>query len=176
MTINRASTAFVRAPSVEMSTWYKGILISSLVTEKDTCGAFEIVLSTQKQGTEPPPHVHDREDEFFYVLDGAIDVYVGHECLHATGGECAFLPRRKPHAFKIRTPEVRMLVMITPGGFLNATASMAMPAQELVIPPDDGLNYATMNLDETMRIFDRYGVRLLRPEEIARDIPAFPFD
>jgi hypothetical protein len=35
---------FKRAPSVEMSTWYKGILTSNLATERDTGGAFEFVL------------------------------------------------------------------------------------------------------------------------------------
>jgi quercetin dioxygenase-like cupin family protein len=70
MTAEATFKAFKRAPSVEMSTWYKGILISNLATEQDTGGAFELVVTRMKKGTEPPPHVHEREDEMFYVLEG----------------------------------------------------------------------------------------------------------
>ena len=174
MTEEASITAFRRAPSIEMSTWYKGILISNLVTEQDTGGAFELVVSKITKGTEPPPHVHEREDEMFYILDGTIDVFVGNECLRAVVGECVFLPRRHAHAFKIQSAEIHMLVFMTPGGFMNATATMAIPAQCLDIPPDDGFTYATVDLGETIRTFDSYGVAFLSPSEIAAMIPAFP--
>jgi len=67
-----------------------------------------------------------------------------------------------------------MLVLITPGGFMNAVKKMAAPAEELEIPSDDALTYSTANLEETTRIFEKYGVRLLAREEIAHKIPAFP--
>ncbi len=174
MIIDATIKAFKRAPSVEMSTWYKGILISNLATEQDTGGAFEFVVTKMRKGTEPPPHVHEREDEMFYVLEGMLDVYVGDECFQATAGECIFLPKHQAHAFQIRSSEVHMLVLMTPGGFMNATATMAIPAQSLEIPPDDGITYATVNLVETIKIFDKYGVRFLAPDEIARELPAFP--
>ena len=69
MTADATVKAFKRAPSVEMSTWYKGILISNLATEQDTGGAFEFFVTRMKKGTEPPPHVHEREHEMFYVLE-----------------------------------------------------------------------------------------------------------
>jgi hypothetical protein len=118
--------------------------------------------------------VHEREHEMFSVLEGMIDVYVGDECLRAAAGECVFLPKRKPHAFKIHSPEIHMLVLMTPGGFMNASAKMAIPAQSLIIPPDDGVTYATIDLSETIKVFDKYGVRFLAPDEIARELPAFP--
>ncbi len=166
--------AFKRAPSVKMSTWYKGILISTLATDQDTGGAFEFVVTKMKQGTEPPPHVHEREHEMFYVLDGMLAVYVGGECFHAAAGECVFLPKRQAHAFKIRSSEIHMLVMMAPGGFMNASATMAIPAQSLDIPPDDGITYATVDLGETIKVFAGYGVRFLEPDEIARELSAFP--
>jgi mannose-6-phosphate isomerase-like protein (cupin superfamily) len=95
MTTDATVKAFKRAASVEMSTWYKGILISNLATELDTGGAFEFVVTRMKKGTEPPPHMHEREHEMFYILEGMIDVYVGDECFRAAAGECAFLPKGK---------------------------------------------------------------------------------
>ena len=173
MTSKSTIQAFTRAPTVEMSTWYKGILISNLATEQDTGGVFELVEAKMRKGTEPPPHVHEREDELFYVLDGVLDAYVGDTCLRATAGSCVFLPRRRAHAFKIQSEQIHMLTFMTPGGFMNASASMAIPARSLDIPPEDGVTYATVDLGETIKVFETYGVRMLAPDEIARELPAF---
>jgi mannose-6-phosphate isomerase-like protein (cupin superfamily) len=164
---------FKHALSVEISTWYKGILSTQLATADDTGGAFDLVLSNMRRGTEPPPHIHTREHEFFYVLDGTLDVYVGNNMFHVGPGECAFFPLGRPHAFIVRSPEIRMLVLISPGGFIKSVASMAAPAEKLEIP-SDSITYATADLNETIKIFLKYGVRLLSPEEIAKEMPAFP--
>src|SRR5260370_11550077 len=166
--------AFKRRPTVEMSTWYKGILVPCLAPEKDSGGAFDVVIWRMRSGSEPPTHVHEREHEVFYVLEGELEVYVAGEYFRAGVGECVFLPARKGHAFKIASPEIRMLVMITPGGFLNSISSMAMPARKLDIPRDEALTYATANLEETRKIFERYGVRFLSAEEIALELPQYP--
>ena len=164
---------FKHAPSVAISTWHKGILSTQLATDEDTAGAFDLVLSNMRSGTEPPPHVHAHEHEFFYVLDGKLDAYVGNNVFHLGPGECAFLPVGTPHAFLIMSPDIRMLVLITPGGLMKCIASMAVPAEKLEIP-SDSVTYATADLEETMRIFLKYGVRFLSPEEIADEMPAFP--
>ncbi|HEX4165449.1 MAG TPA: cupin domain-containing protein [Bryobacteraceae bacterium] len=164
---------FKRAPSIAISTWHKGILSTQLATDENTGGAFDLVLSNMRSGTEPPPHVHTREHECFYVLDGELDAYVGNNVFHVGPGECAFLPLGRPHAFIIRSPEIRMLVLITPGGLMKYIASMAVPAEKLEIP-SDSVTYATADLEETMKIFLKHGVRFLSPEEVADEMPAFP--
>ena len=158
MTTDGRLAAFSRAASVELSTWYKGILISNLATEQETGGAFEVAASKMRRGTEPPPHVHEREHELFYVLAGEIDVYVGPDRLRAAAGACVFLPRQQAHAFKIHTAEVHMLVVMTPGGFMRASAAMGVPARSLDVPPDDGVTYATVDLASTIEVFAGYGV------------------
>ena len=164
---------FKHAPSVAISTWHKGILSTQLATDENTGGAFDLVLSHMRSGTEPPAHVHTREHEFFYVLDGKLDVYVGNNVFHVGPGECAFLPVGRPHAFIIRSPEIRMLVLISPGGLMRCIASMGVPAEKLEIPSDT-VTYATADLEETMKIFLKYGLRFLSQEEIAAEMPAFP--
>jgi hypothetical protein len=66
-----------------------------------------------------------------------------------------------------------MLVLITPGGFMKSLALMAAPAEKMEIP-SDLVTYATADLEETMKIFLKHGVRFLSPGEIAEEIPAFP--
>jgi mannose-6-phosphate isomerase-like protein (cupin superfamily) len=164
---------FKHTQTIERSTWYKSILITQLATAEETGGAFDLVLGNMRSGTEPPPHVHTREHEFFYVLDGKLDVYIEDKVFQVGPGECAFLPLGRPHAFLIRSPEIRMLTLITPGGFMKAVAPMAAPAEKLEIP-SDSVTYATTDLEETMKMFLKQGLRFLSPEEIAHEMPAFP--
>ena len=166
-------TPFKHAPTVEISTWYKGILSTQLATDESTGGAFDLVLATMKSGTEPPPHVHTREHELFYVLEGSLDAYVDDLVFHVGPGECVFLPLGRPHAYLIRSPEIRMLTFITPGGFMKVVAPMAAPAEKMEMP-SDSLTYATANLEETMKIFMKHGLSFLSPEEIAQQMPMFP--
>jgi len=63
-----------------------GILTTNLAEEKDTGGAFCLVEAILAPGNEPPPHVHSREDETFYVLEGEFDVYVGEEAFKVERG------------------------------------------------------------------------------------------
>ena len=172
--IGATPKAYKRSPSLENSTWYKGILISQLAGEADNHGAFDLVVSKMRKGTEPPPHVHSREDEFFYVLDGNLSFYTEGQILRVGAGECMFLPKRKPHAFLIQSAEIHVLVLMAPGGFLNAANKMNAPAEKMDLPSEDTLTYATADLTETMKIFEKYGVRLLSPEEIAQQMPQFP--
>ena len=76
-TTSSTLNAFKRAPSLGLSKWYMGCLTTNLAESKDTNGAFCLVEVTLAPGNEPPPHVHSREDELFYVLEGKFDVYVG---------------------------------------------------------------------------------------------------
>jgi mannose-6-phosphate isomerase-like protein (cupin superfamily) len=107
-------TAFKRARSLGLSQWENGNLTTNLAEKKDTNGAFFLVEAMLAPGTEPPPHVHTREDELFYVLEGEFDVYVGKEAFKVKTGECVLLPRFRPHAFVIRSPRLRVLALFTP--------------------------------------------------------------
>ncbi len=51
--------------------------------------------------TEPPLHVHHREDEPWYILDYKMTFHIADEILEATAGCFAFAPRRTPHTFTV---------------------------------------------------------------------------
>ncbi len=126
-----------------------------------------------KKGTELPPHVHDREDELFYMLAGQIKVFADGQVFSVGAGENVFLQKRIPHAYLIESEECHVLALMTPGGFLNAINKMNAPARTMDIPSDMD-TYATADLTETMAIFIKYGVRMLRPDEIVQQLPALP--
>ncbi|RXH57695.1 cupin domain-containing protein [Granulicella sibirica] len=165
--------AYKRSPALDNSTWYKGILISQLAAGPDTNGAFDFAESKMKKGTEPPPHIHDREDELFYILAGELKVFADGQVFTVAAGETVFLPRNIPHAYLIQSDECHVLALITPGGFFTAINKMNAPARAMTIPSDME-TYATADLTDTMAIFTKYGIRMLSPAEIAEQLPAYP--
>jgi quercetin dioxygenase-like cupin family protein len=150
-----------------------GILLTGLAERKDTNGAFSLLEATLAPGNEPPPHVHSCEDELFYVLEGEFDIYVGEEAFNVTQGECVFLPKFSPHGFVIRSHRLSVLILYTPGGVEEAFGKMSSPAQTLE-PPTDALTYSQSDLEQTARRFREYGVQILSPEEVAKQLPLYP--
>ena len=165
--------AFKRTTSLELSKWYMGMLLTNLAETSDTNGAFSLFEATLVPGTEPPPHVHSREDELFYVLEGEFDVYVEKEVFNGKTGECIFLPRFKPHTFVVRSPRLRLLIVFAPAGVEEAFRSMSSPAQNLE-PPIGALTYSDEDMEQTVQRFSARGVRMLAPDEVAHHLPLYP--
>ncbi len=87
MTINPEQMAqYSRRVEVESSVWYLGCLFTVLADARETGGRFGLVESLSPKGTEPPRHVHSREDEAFYLLEGEITFYIGEESYVAVPG------------------------------------------------------------------------------------------
>jgi len=126
--------AYKRSPALTNSTWYKGILFSHMAGTADNNGAFDLIIIKMRRGTEPPPHVHSRDDELFYLLSGEMKVYVDGEVFTVTAGECMFFPRRKPHAFLVTSEEVHYIALLVPGGFLDAVNKISAPAEQMDVP------------------------------------------
>jgi quercetin dioxygenase-like cupin family protein len=165
--------AFRRSTSLERSKWYMGMLLTNLTETPDTNGVFSLFEATLAPGTEPPPHVHSREDELFYVIEGEFDVYVGEEVFNGKTGECIFLPRFKRHAFIIRSPRLRLLILFAPAGVEEAFRSLSSPPQNLN-PPEEALTYSAADLEQTAQRFSTSGVRMLAPDEVAHQLPLYP--
>ena len=167
--------AYKRSPALTNSTWYKGMLVSQMAGTADTDGAFDLAVSRNRRGTEPPPHVHSREDEFLYVLSGELRVYVDGQVFAVTAGECMFLPNRRPHAWLITSDEAHLMLLVVPGGFLDAINKMNAPAERMELPTDaDTVTYADADLTETFKVFEQYGIRFLTANEIRTEMPQYP--
>jgi mannose-6-phosphate isomerase-like protein (cupin superfamily) len=169
-----ALKAYKRSPALSNSKWYKGILTSEMAGTADNNGAFDFNIIKHRRGTEPPPHVHAREDELFYLLSGKMNFYVDGEVFSLTAGECMFLPRRTPHAFRAVSEEIHNLVFLTPGGFFEAINKMNGPAKRMEVPNDADIpTYANSDLTETVELLEKYGVRFLTADEIRSEMPKY---
>jgi quercetin dioxygenase-like cupin family protein len=82
-----------------------------------TGGLFGLVEVSTPQGSGPPPHVHEREDEAFYVLEGSYEVTVGDDRFDAREGGFIFAPRAVPHGYVVRAAPARHLSFVFPSGW-----------------------------------------------------------
>jgi quercetin dioxygenase-like cupin family protein len=115
--------------------WWFAALAVIKATAADTGGQMTIVEVTEPPGAEAPLHVHHREDEGFWILDGSVTLRVGDETIEASAGDYAFGPRDIPHSYKVGASGCRMLFICTPGGFENLVRDMSEPAQARTLPP-----------------------------------------
>src|SRR6516165_1223332 len=86
-----------------------------LATADDTDGKYTLWEAIVPPGGGPPPHVHSREEEGFYVLEGEITITVNGEPVVATAGTFANMPVGTPHSFKNESNKpAKMLVSVAP--------------------------------------------------------------
>jgi mannose-6-phosphate isomerase-like protein (cupin superfamily) len=86
---------------------------------EDTGGQFALVEhEIPPRALAAPTHVHEREDEYSFVLSGRVGVQIGDEVAEAGPGELVAKPRGIPHAFWNAGDEpARLLELISPAGF-----------------------------------------------------------
>ena len=121
--------------SGDHSVWYNGWLMTFLAGAEDTDGQFALMEAVGGRGNVPPPHIHHREDEIFYVLEGEIVVSVGDQTIPGTPGTMIFLPRDVRHSFTIQSEQSRMLILLTPAGFEAWFREFSVPAPTMALPP-----------------------------------------
>lgn len=89
-----------------------------LVSSENSDGAFSLIEVTTPPQAGVPLHIHTREDETFFILEGTIEATCDGKTLTLQKGATAFLPRNIPHSYRNSTNSTaRYLVWITPGGF-----------------------------------------------------------
>ena len=149
------------AGSAGAATWAMGSLFERLVRACDTGGQLGVSVVTQPAGAASPLHVHTREAEAWYVLDGEMTYVAGPETVRMVAGDFIYLPRDVPHAFRVTGGRpARFLALSLPGQLLDLYDEVGGPALERRLP-DGGVP-----ADEIARwgeISARYGIRVVGP-------------
>jgi quercetin dioxygenase-like cupin family protein len=110
---------------------------SILVSGEDTNGAFCVLHCNGKKDGGPPLHVHELEDETFYVLEGEITFFIGDQTILAKAGDYVFAPRGIPHTFKVCSEETQFIVTAYPSGFDQFVKELSVPFYKGFIKPED---------------------------------------
>jgi len=107
-----------------------------LATSAETGGAFALLEATAPPESAVPLHLHTREDETFFILEGSLEVQCGDRLLMLENNATAYLPRNIPHSYKSPgRAEMKYLVLITPGGFERCLEEFArLPADRPPAP------------------------------------------
>jgi len=138
--------------------WWFAALAEIKASAADTDGQLTIVEVTEPPGAQAPLHVHHREDEGFWILDGDVTFHVGDVEIEARAGDFAWGPRDVPHRYTVGPDGCRMLFILTPAGFEGLVRDMSEPAAERTIPPASD---APPDMERVARVAQAYGCELL---------------
>jgi mannose-6-phosphate isomerase-like protein (cupin superfamily) len=107
----------------------------------DSRHAYAVVELTAPSGDMPPLHVHHRDDEGFYVLDGRLTLFVGERTIVLGAGECGVAPSGSPHTYRAEAEGTRWLVICSPAGFEEFVREVALAERDPAVLADISMRY-----------------------------------
>lgn len=130
------SNAVVRKPGEGERVVVVGDVYTYKVTGAETGGRCMLMEAWVGPGGGPPPHVHTREDEWFWVLEGELTFYRGGQRTVLGPGGFVFLPRDEEHRFANEgTVPARALIQCVPAGLEEFFRRVSRPANSQPGPP-----------------------------------------
>src|SRR5689334_54022 len=131
----RAQAGYVLDENEGEAFWLLGMLETVKISSADTGGEYGMLEAAVPAGVGSPWHVHPEEDEWFYVLEGDLTVWVGDTRHSLKAGSFAFGPKGVPHTFYAEAGGARALVGFAPMQFEGFQREVGEPALERVLPP-----------------------------------------
>lgn len=118
--------------------WFLDTLTTIHVPADDSDRRIALIESLARSGDSPPMHVHEREDEAFYVLEGELRLRLRDTELRLTAGQGALAPRGTPHTYRVESDTARWLVMTSGGDFEQLVRSIGHRAEQPQLPDPSG--------------------------------------
>ena len=151
----------LRSPGKGRTVAVVGDVYRFLATGEDTNGKYALWEAIVPPGGGPPPHVHSREEEGFYVLEGEITFTVNGERVVATAGTFANMPVGTPHSFKNESDRpARMLISVAPAGLEQMFFEVGVPLAEgatTALPPTKD------EIEKLLAVAPKYGIEIKLP-------------
>jgi quercetin dioxygenase-like cupin family protein len=119
----------------------------------DTDGAYTLIEVIDEPQAGPPLHLHRREDESFYILEGTFAFQIGDLAETATAGWFMTAPKGVPHSYKnIGTTPAKMLTLFVPAGIENFFEDLSKLTAA-----------GTLDIDSIAAVAAKQGVELVPP-------------
>lgn len=140
---------------------YNGGYFKTLISPEQSGGGLAVLDMVLPRGAEPPLHVHEKEDETFYILEGAVRFVIDGTPHTLDAGSALFAPRGIRHYFEILTDTARILTVLTPGDFWNYFMEFSEPCEGAprvtapVLPTPEQIQHMAE------RLSGRYGLSLV---------------
>lgn len=155
-----AEDAYMVADGEGEAIWFAGALMEVKADSAMTGGRLAVIDQHVPGGYTVPLHVHRKEDEAWYVLEGEATFHCRERRFVAGPGSWVYLPRDAPHAFKVGPAGARLLTFSTPSGFADFVAEAGEPARaraRTILPP------AAIDVERLAAIAPQHGVEILGP-------------
>jgi quercetin dioxygenase-like cupin family protein len=140
--------------------WFLGTLATIKASGATTGGRFALIEQLAAKGAGSPLHVHRREDEWFYVIEGELGFWVGGQRIAAPAGAFVYGPRDIPHTFAVVSDKARFLVGAEPAEFEDFLRALAEPARARTLPPTGGPPPDPARLTA---VAAQYGIEIMGP-------------
>jgi quercetin dioxygenase-like cupin family protein len=155
------TTPIIRTPTQGRTIAVVGDVYRFLATGDDTNGKYAMWEALVPPGGGPPPHVHSREEEGFFVLEGEITLQVGDKRIVVTAGMFANMPVGVPHSFKNESDRTaKMLISVAPAGlekmFFEVGVLLAEGATTALPPTKE-------EIEKLLNVAPRYGIEIMLP-------------
>lgn len=140
------------------ASWFVDTRMTIKAGAEQTHGAFTFIEWQAPAGFGPPRHIHDLDDEAFYVLDGSMTLECGESTWEAGPGDFVLLPRGVAHAFVVTSDVIRGLQVTAPSGFEQLVAAVGR------VPEHDGLPRPSMpDIEAVAAASAAVGARIVGP-------------
>ena len=142
--------------------WVAEELMTFVISGEDTGGKYALTDSTVPPQGEAPPHIHHREDEAFWVLEGDLEVLVGEDKIRASAGSFVHLPRGVMHTYKnVGATPARFLTLMVPAGLERFFEEVGKPGTDPSTPP----SFGEEDVERLLAVAPNYGAEILPPPE-----------
>ena len=152
----------LRTPTEGHTVAVVGDVYRFLATGEDTNGKYAMWEAIVPPGGGPPPHVHSREEEGFYILEGEITFQIGDQRIVAKAGTFANMSVGTPHSFKNESNKpARMLISVAPAGLEKMFFECGVPTAQgaTTVPPP-----TKAEIEKLLEIAPRYGIDIKLPK------------
>lgn len=136
------SSSFSQPPSATIWQPHKGnsfSLMGNTVTYKSNPegkGSRIYEVFARAGSGVPPLHTHPW-NEWFYVLEGEVEMHLGERVVLATPGYAVNLPAGVAHTFEAKSPQARFLVLVSNAGAERYLEELAQASQQCQLTPDE---------------------------------------
>jgi quercetin dioxygenase-like cupin family protein len=138
-----------------------GDLYAILASGEETGGAYALFEAIVTPGNGPPLHVHSREDETFYVLDGEVTFTIAGQQRLSRAGGFFHGPRGIEHTLKnTGSKPARLLVTVLPAGFEKFLREIGDPLPK---GSTKAMPITPQAIEKLMKIAPRYGLEIRAP-------------
>jgi len=129
---------------------YTGQLMHVKLSATESAGELTVIENVIDAGSGPPLHVHTKENESYFVLEGQFELVCGDKTVRGGPGTFVHSPRGIPHRYQnIGSTPGRVLISFTPAGIEGFFEEMG--------------NQKELTPQIMMEISKKYGITVMPP-------------